>query len=83
MLSDGDEDGQEAWSEEINYVMGDVTHPQNTGASDVIIVHCVGECCVWGLIGRELLSGMGRCHLLKKAENSTGKIFDELNNISI
>jgi len=51
--SDGDEDGQGAWSGEINYVMGDVTHPQNTGTGDVIIVHCVGECalcgrvCVW------------------------------------
>ena len=76
VLSDGDEDGQEAWSGEINYVMGDVTHPQNTGASDVIIVHCVGECCVRGLIGKELLSGMGRCHLLKKRKPClTGKIF--------
>ncbi|XP_065892694.1 chromodomain-helicase-DNA-binding protein 1-like isoform X2 [Dysidea avara] len=48
VLSDGDEDGQEAWSEEINYVMGDVTHPQNTGASDVIIVHCVDDSGRWG-----------------------------------
>jgi len=45
--SDGDEDGQETWSGEINYVMGDVIHPQNTGTGDVIIVHCVGGCCVW------------------------------------
>ena len=44
--SDGDEDGQGSWSGEINYVMGDVTHPQNTGTGDVIIVHCVGEYCV-------------------------------------
>ena len=38
--SDGEEEG--AWSEEINYVRGDVTHPQNAGNSDLIIVHCVG-----------------------------------------
>ena len=41
--SDGDEDEQETWSGEINYVMGDVTHPQIAGNGDVIIVHCVGE----------------------------------------
>ena len=41
--SDGDEDEQETWSGEINYVMGDVTHPQITGNGDVIIVHCVGK----------------------------------------
>lgn len=28
---------------EINYVVGDVTQPQNTGSNDAIIIHCVGE----------------------------------------
>ena len=27
---------------EIQYVVGDVTRPQNTGDSDAIVVHCVG-----------------------------------------
>jgi hypothetical protein len=28
---------------EIHYVMGNVAQPQNTGSSDAIVVHCVGE----------------------------------------
>ena len=39
--SEGEED--EAWSGEISYVKGDVTHPQNAGNNDLIIVHCVGK----------------------------------------
>ena len=42
--SDSDEEGEGVWSAEINYTRGDVTHPQNTGTSDLIIVHCVGKC---------------------------------------
>ena len=38
-----DEEGEETWSREINYVRGDVTHPQNAGVNDLIIVHCVGK----------------------------------------
>jgi len=41
--SDSDEEVEEVWSGEINYVKGDVTHPQNTGTSDLIILHCVGK----------------------------------------
>ena len=40
--SDSDEEGEEAWSGEISYTRGDVTHPQNAGSNDLIIVHCVG-----------------------------------------
>ncbi|KAI8520689.1 Chromodomain-helicase-DNA-binding protein 1-like [Branchiostoma belcheri] len=32
----------------INYVMGDVTHPQCTGDQDAIIVHCVDDSGSWG-----------------------------------
>ena len=44
-----EEEGEEEEEEEeeerqINYVVGDVTKPQNTGSSDAIIIHCVGEC---------------------------------------
>ena len=42
-----EEEGEEEEEEEerqINYVVGDVTQPQNTGSSDAIIIHCVGEC---------------------------------------
>ena len=60
--SDGDEDGQGAWSGEINYVMGDVTHPQNTGTSDVIIVHCVGEYCV--KVENNILGWVNTMHVL-------------------
>lgn len=34
--------GQEPFEQEIQYVMGDVTQPQNTGTGDAIVVHCVG-----------------------------------------
>ncbi len=37
-----DED-DETRKRDINYVVGDVTHPQHTDCSDAIIVHCVGE----------------------------------------
>lgn len=47
----GDEaaDGEAAEDEETNnnkgiqYVIGDVTHPQNTDSKDALIVHCVGQ----------------------------------------
>ena len=39
--SEGEED--ESWSGEISYIRGDVTHPQNAGNNDLIIVHCVGK----------------------------------------
>ena len=41
--SDSEEEGDEVWSGEINYTRGDVTHPQNAGSGDLIIVHCVGK----------------------------------------
>lgn len=46
-LEDGEEetsdelDGEDLDSTSINYVSGDVTHPQ-AGAEDAVIVHCVG-----------------------------------------
>ena len=44
--SDDEELEEEAESDEscdLGYISGDVTHPQNTGEGDAIIVHCVGE----------------------------------------
>ena len=42
---EGEGEGEEEEEEErhINYVVGDATQPQNTGSSDAIIIHCVGE----------------------------------------
>ena len=34
---------EEEEEQQINYVVGDVTQPQNTGSNDAIIIHCVGE----------------------------------------
>lgn len=41
--SEGEEEGVEPEAVDIRYLVGDVTHPQNTEKSDVIVVHCVGE----------------------------------------
>lgn len=38
-----EEGGEGEVENQINYVVGDVTQPQNTGNADAIIVHCVGE----------------------------------------
>ena len=46
--SEGEED--ESWSGEISYIRGDVTHPQNAGSNDLIIVHCVGKVHVYLLL---------------------------------
>ena len=43
---EGEEDEEEG-ERQINYVVGDVTQPQNTGSYDVIIVHCVGGCMLY------------------------------------
>ncbi|CAI8031063.1 Chromodomain-helicase-DNA-binding protein 1-like [Geodia barretti] len=46
-----EEEGEEEEEEEerqINYVVGDVTQPQNTGSSDAIIIHCVDDSGRWG-----------------------------------
>ena len=41
---DSDEWGcEEEEGEELHYLVGDVTRPQQTGTSDAIVVHCVGE----------------------------------------
>lgn len=37
------EDDDERNTRNIQFVLGDVTHPKNTGDNDAIIVHCVGE----------------------------------------
>ena len=42
--SEEEEEEEEEGSEDISYVMGDVTQPQGTGSNDAIIVHCVGGC---------------------------------------
>ena len=39
----GEREEEEEEERQINYVVGDVTQPQNTGKNDVIIVHCVGK----------------------------------------
>ena len=39
-----EEEEDNAQKRDINYVVGDVTHPQHTDCSDAIIVHCVGKC---------------------------------------
>ena len=40
----GDEDEEDGKTARIiHYVVGDVTHPQNTSTEDAIIVHCVGQ----------------------------------------
>ena len=36
-------EGADDEDHQINYVVGDVTQPQNTGDDDAVIVHCVGE----------------------------------------
>ena len=38
-----EEEEEKREGEEIQYVIGDVTHPQHTGTRDALIVHCVGE----------------------------------------
>ncbi|CAH1226693.1 CHD1L [Branchiostoma lanceolatum] len=45
MVTDDDEDVDRR---AINYIMGDVTHPQSTGDQDAIIVHCVDDSGSWG-----------------------------------
>ena len=44
VLGFGDNDGGESKSCAIQYVRGDVTHPQAAGDEDAIVVHCVGKC---------------------------------------
>ncbi|XP_035687270.1 chromodomain-helicase-DNA-binding protein 1-like [Branchiostoma floridae] len=44
VTDDDDDDDRRA----INYVMGDVTHPQCTGDQDAIVVHCVDDSGSWG-----------------------------------
>ena len=39
-----EEEEEEENKLDIDYVVGDVTHPQKTGDTDALIVHCVGEC---------------------------------------
>ncbi|XP_066278036.1 chromodomain-helicase-DNA-binding protein 1-like [Branchiostoma lanceolatum] len=47
MVTDDDED-EDVDRRAINYIMGDVTHPQCTGDQDAIIVHCVDDSGSWG-----------------------------------
>ena len=51
--SDAEEEEEEEEDEEdrsvacdIQYIVGDVTHPQHSGTGDAIAVHCVGKCDV-------------------------------------
>ena len=48
--SDSEMEDDESWSGEISYIRGDVTHPQNAGNNDLIIVHCVGKVHVYLLL---------------------------------
>lgn len=43
-----EEGGEGEVENQINYVVGDVTQPQNTGNADAIIVHCVDDSGRWG-----------------------------------
>lgn len=38
-----EEEQEEGEEKDIQYVVGDVTHPQFAGTRDALIVHCVGE----------------------------------------
>ena len=38
-----EEEEEEREEREIQYLIGDVTQPQNTSTNDAIIVHCVGK----------------------------------------
>jgi len=38
-----DDDDDDTMKRNINYVIGDVLQPQETGNADAVIVHCVGE----------------------------------------
>ena len=40
---DDDDDDDDENTRNIQFVVGDVTHPQSTRNNDAIIVHCVGE----------------------------------------
>ena len=42
VLGFSDDDGIKSCA--IQYVRGDVTHPQAAGDEDAIVVHCVGKC---------------------------------------
>ncbi|XP_078700136.1 chromodomain-helicase-DNA-binding protein 1-like [Branchiostoma floridae x Branchiostoma belcheri] len=48
MVTDDDVEVEDVDRRAINYVMGDVTHPQCTGDQDAIIVHCVDDSGSWG-----------------------------------
>ncbi|XP_019639122.1 PREDICTED: chromodomain-helicase-DNA-binding protein 1-like [Branchiostoma belcheri] len=48
MITDDDDEEEDVDRRAINYVMGDVTHPQCTGDQDAIIVHCVDDSGSWG-----------------------------------
>uniref|UniRef100_A0A1X7T7R2 Uncharacterized protein n=1 Tax=Amphimedon queenslandica TaxID=400682 RepID=A0A1X7T7R2_AMPQE len=43
-----EEEEEEREEREIQYLIGDVTQPQNTSTNDAIIVHCVDDSGQWG-----------------------------------
>ncbi len=43
---DESEEAEECEGVDLRYLVGDVTRPQQTGSSDAIVVHCVGEWAV-------------------------------------
>ena len=53
--SSEESEGADEWvceggeDKDIRYLVGDVTRPQQTGTSDAIVVHCVGECVCVGV----------------------------------
>lgn len=46
-----EEEEEESVMTDIQYVVGDVTHPQNTGAADAVVVHCVGRFEARSIVG--------------------------------
>ncbi|XP_019858843.1 PREDICTED: chromodomain-helicase-DNA-binding protein 1-like [Amphimedon queenslandica] len=47
-IKEEEEEEEEREEREIQYLIGDVTQPQNTSTNDAIIVHCVDDSGRWG-----------------------------------
>ena len=66
---------------DIRYLVGDMTRPQQTGTSDAIVVHCVGECvCVCVCVG---VTSMFVCSLDDSGRWGKGGLFSALSSRSL
>ena len=70
---------------DIQYLVGDVTRPQQTGTSDAIVVHCVDECvCVCGGgCGCGCVKSMFTCSLDDSGRWDKGGLFSALSSRSL